>query len=313
MILSHSFWFWLIVNIFIIGVLLIDLTLLRKKSHEIKLKEALIMSGVWVGISLLFNLIILYIDGKVQALEFFTGYIIEESLSIDNLFVIIILFKQFRIPRKYQHKILFWGIMGALVMRFGFIFGGVALINQFSFLMFVFGAFLIFAGFKMFRDNSSPPEPEKNPVLNLFKKYLPFTNVIESDKFFIRRSGRLLATPLLVILILIESTDLLFAMDSIPAVLGISRDPFIVYTSNAFAILGLRSFYFALEATMQKLEGLQFGLSLILIFIGVKMLLNEYFKKDIISTGTSLLVILALLVISVAYSLYLKKNKPVKN
>ncbi len=308
MVLDHSIWFWLIVNCFIIGVLLIDLTLLRKKSHVVKIKEAVIMSCIWIGLSLIFNLIILYVDGKTQALQFFTGYIIEKSLSVDNIFVFIILFRQFRIPREYQLKVLFWGIMGALVMRLSFIFAGVALINQFSFVIFIFGGFLIFAGIKMFTDSDDSPHPEKNPVLKLLKRYFPVTDKIEDESFFVRHSGKLLATPLFVILVLVETTDLVFAFDSIPAVLAISRDPFIAYTSNAFAILGLRSLYFALEGSMHKLKGIQYGIGLILIFVGGKMLVNHYFNKDIISTELSLIVIFVVLTISFLIAIAMKKK-----
>ncbi|CAN5549423.1 TerC family protein [soil metagenome] len=308
---SHSIWFWIIINIFIVGMLLVDLLILRKKSHVVKIREALLMSGVWIGLSLIFNLIIYFIDGKTQALEFFTGYIVEKSLSIDNLFVIILLFQKFSIPAKYQHKILFWGILGALVMRFGFIYAGVALINQFSFVIFIFGGFLIFAGVKMFTGSEDIPHPEKNPVLNLFKKYFPVTNKVENDSFFIRNAGKVIATPLFVVLLLVETTDLIFATDSIPAILAISRDPFIVYTSNAFAILGLRSLYFALEGTMQKISGLKYGLGTILVFVGVKMLLNHYFKSDVITTEVSLIVIFGILIVSFVLSILLSgKKKP---
>ena len=308
MIMAHSIWFWLIINAFIVGMLLIDLLLLHKKTHEVKMKEALIMSGIWIGISLIFNLIILLIDGKVQALEFFTGYIIEKSLSVDNLFVIILLFHHFRTPKKYQHKVLFWGILGALVMRFGFIYAGVALINQFSFVIFIFGGFLIFAGVKMFFGTDEAPHPDKNIVLNLFKRYFPVTNKLDGENFFVRHAGKLLATPLFVILILVESSDLLFALDSIPAVLAISRDPFIVYTSNAFAILGLRSLYFALESSMQKLNGLKYGLGLILVFVGFKMLINHYLMRDVISIELSLIVIFGILILSFIFSIALKSD-----
>ncbi|MCX8010885.1 MAG: TerC/Alx family metal homeostasis membrane protein, partial [Ignavibacteria bacterium] len=234
--MSTEILLWIGFNIFVILMLVLDLGVFHRKSHKIEIKEALIWSGVWIALALLFNLGIYFFEGKVKALEFLTGYLIEKSLSVDNIFVFIMVFAFFAVPQEYQHKVLFWGILGALVMRAIFIFAGVALIQRFHFIIYIFGGFLILTGIKMALQKDKEIHPERNPVLKLFKRYFSVTNYFVQDKFFVKIDGRTLATPLFVVLIFIETTDLIFAVDSNPAILAITRDPFIVYTSNVFAI-----------------------------------------------------------------------------
>ena len=232
--------------LFVVAMLVIDLGLFHKKSHEVKIKEALIWSAVWISLALIFNFLIYLYLGKVKALEFLTGYLIEKSLSVDNLFVFIMVFSFFNVESKYQHKILFWGILGALVLRAIFIFAGVALINNFHWIIYLFGAFLIYTGFKMLKQKEEKFDPSKNILVRIFKFFMPVTPQIKGNKFFVRINKKLYATPLFLVLLIIEFTDLIFAVDSIPAILAISNDPFIIFTSNVFAILGLRALYFAL-------------------------------------------------------------------
>lgn len=280
-------------------MLALDLGVFNKKKHEVHIKEALMWSAVWITLALIFNVGIFYWWDHHKALEFFTGYILEKSLSVDNIFVFILLFKFFDVPKRYQHKVLYWGIFGALVMRAVLIVIGAALIAKFWWIMLIFGAFLVVAGLKMAFQKDEAVHPEKNPVVKFVKKFLPVTQTYHQDKFFVKKNG-LYATPLLIVLIVVESSDLVFALDSIPAILAITHDTFIVFTSNAFAILGLRALYFALSGIMDKFYYLKLGLSIILVFIGMKMLLVGVFH---ISTLISLIVIVAILIISVAASL----------
>ncbi len=291
--------FWILFNVFVIVMLVLDLGIFHRHAHTIKFREAITWAAIWVALAGCFAVFVYFWRGRPVALEFVTGYIIEESLSVDNLFVFLLIFKYFRVPRLYQHKVLFWGIIGALIMRGVFILAGVGLINRFHWIIYIFGAFLIYTGAKLFRESEKEIHPEKNPVLRLFRRWMPMTRDFVEDRFFVRRSG-LYATPLFVVLLVVETTDVLFATDSVPAILAITRDALIVYTSNVFAILGLRSIYFALAGMLELFSYLHYGLSLILIFIGVKMLVSEYYK---IPTGIALGVVAGVLAISIIASL----------
>lgn len=285
---------------FVAIILALDLGVFHRKSHEVKIKEALIWSAVWISLALVFNYGIYAFLGKAKALEFLTGYLIEKSLSIDNLFVFIMLFSFFNVDTKYQHKVLFWGILGALFLRAIFIFAGVALISKFHWIIYIFGVFLVFTGFKMLFHKDEQIEPEKNPLVRLFKKFFPVSNELHGNKFFVKINAKTFATPLFIVLLIVEFTDLIFAVDSIPAILAISNDTFIIFTSNVFAILGLRALYFALAGITKYFHFLKYGLSAILVFIGIKMVIVGYFKIPI---SYSLLTIVAILVISVLLSL----------
>jgi tellurite resistance protein TerC len=297
---------WIGFNVFVLIMLALDLGVFHRKSHEVNIKEALIWSFVWIALAMVFNYGIYTYMGKVKALEFFTGYVLEKSLSVDNIFVFILVFSFFKVPSLYQHKILFWGVFGALVMRIILIFSGVALLTKFHWLIYVFGAFLIFTGIKMLFQKDGHTEPDKNILVKLFKKVYPVTNEYHGDKFFVKLDGRKFATPMFVVLLVIEFTDLVFAVDSIPAILAITNDTFIVYTSNVFAILGLRSLYFALSGVMKYFRFLKVGLSVILVFVGVKMMIVDFFKFPIM---LSLGVIIGILAISVIASLIKPKTE----
>jgi len=286
-------------------MLALDLGVFHRKSHEVNVKEALLWTFIWIFLALIFNVIIFFWKGQQQALEYFTGYLVEKALSVDNIFVFIMIFTYFQIPSKYQHKILFWGILGALIMRVIFIFAGVALLEKFHFTIYIFGALLIFTGIKMFNHSNSKIDPDKNPVLRFFKKFMPVTQTLHGDKFFTRIDGRRFATPLFLVLILIETTDLIFAVDSIPAILAITQDQFIVYTSNVFAILELRSLYFALAGVVHRFWLLSYGLAIVLVFVGIKMILIDFYKIPI---EWSLLFIASVIAGSIFLSLKLKKN-----
>jgi len=297
--------FWLIFNAFVLAMLALDLGVFHRKSHEVSVKEALTWTFVWIFLALIFNVIIYFWKGQQQALEYFTGYLVEKALSVDNIFVFIIIFTYFQIPTKYQHKVLFWGIIGALIMRVIFIFAGVALLERFHFTIYIFGALLIYTGIKMFNHSSSKIDPEKNPVLKFFKRFMPVTQTLHEDKFFVKINGKQFATPLFLVLILIETTDLIFAVDSIPAILAITQDQFIVYTSNVFAILGLRSLYFALAGIVHRFWLLSYGLAVVLVFVGFKMLLIDYYKIPI---EWSLLFIISVIAGSIFLSLRIKNK-----
>ncbi|MFA5012560.1 MAG: TerC family protein [Ignavibacteria bacterium] len=299
---------WIGFNLFVLIMLALDLGVFHRKSHEVNIKEALIWSFVWISLALIFNYGVYEYMGKVKALEFFTGYVLEKSLSVDNIFVFILVFSFFKVPPKYQHKILFWGILGALIMRVILIFSGVALLAKFHWLVYLFGAFLIFTGVKMLFQKDTHIEPDKNILVRLFKKLYPVTNDYHGDKFFVKIDAKKYATPMFVVLLVIEFTDLVFAVDSIPAILAITNDTFIVYTSNVFAILGLRSLYFALAGVMKYFRFLKIGLSVILVFVGIKMMIVDFYKFPI---SLSLGIIIAILAISVLASLIIKqKPKP---
>jgi tellurite resistance protein TerC len=264
------------------------------------LGEALGWSGAWIALALVFNAALWWARGPHAGLEFLTGYLIEKSLSVDNLFVFLLVFSHFSVPPTYQHKVLFWGILGALVMRLGFILAGVALLERFHGLIYLFGAVLVVSGIKIWNEKDKHIEPERNPLVRLFRRLVPMTEGYEGGRFVTRRAGRWLATPLCVVLLVVETTDLIFAVDSIPAVLAITRDPFIVYSSNAFAILGLRALYFALAGIMTAFHHLHYGLSAILVFIGAKMMASDIVE---VPTLASLAVVVALLAVSIWASL----------
>ncbi|HPA35132.1 MAG TPA: TerC family protein [Chitinophagales bacterium] len=302
-------WYWIGFNAFVLIMLALDLGVFHKKTHEVKVKEALIWTAVWIALAMVFNAGIFHFFGKEKGVEFLTGYVIEKSLSVDNIFVFIMVFSYFQIPTKYQHKVLFWGVLGALVMRAIFIFAGVALISKFHWIIYIFGGFLIFTGFKMLFQEDKPIEPEKNPLIKLVRKILPVSNELHGDKFIIKQGAKTIATPLLLVLVLIEFTDLIFAVDSIPAILAISKDPFIVYTSNVFAIMGLRSLYFALSGITQYFVYLKYGLAAILIFVGTKMSIVDFYKVPVL---LSLLIIVTILAISVIASLMVKSTEDKK-
>jgi tellurite resistance protein TerC len=296
----HEVLLWVVFNLFVLAMLALDLGVFHRKGHAIQIREALAWSAMWIALSLLFNLGIYLWHGSVPALEFLTGYLLEYSLSVDNIFVFLMLFTYFRVPYRHQHKVLFWGILGALIMRVLFIITGVTLIQKFHWVIYLFGAFLIVTGIRMGLQRNKELHPEKNPVLRLFRRLMPVTEDYEEGKFFVKRSGRYLATPLLVVVLVMETTDVLFAVDSIPAILAITQDPFIVYTSNVFAILGLRSLYFALAGIMRLFHYLPYGLSAVLVFVGVKMLLADVYKMPI---GMALGVVGGVLTLSVIASL----------
>ena len=294
-----SIWKWVLFNVFVLAMLALDLGLHRRK-NEIKFKEAVAWSAVWVGLAMAFAALVAYQHGTDTALQFLTGYIIEESLSVDNLFVFLLIFSYFAVPARLQHGVLFWGVLGAMVLRAIFIVAGVALLERFEAVIYLFGAILIFSGVKMALEKESKIDPNQNPVLKLFRKLMPVTTEFEGSKFLVRRDGRTFATPLLLVLLVVETTDLIFAVDSIPAVLAITRDRFIVYTSNVFAILGLRAMFFALKGAMDLFHHLHYGLSAILIFVGLKMLLGPFFEIPI---GIALGVVASILALSVVASL----------
>jgi len=288
-------------------MLLVDLAVFHKKEHEESITEALVWTGVWITLAVIFGAGVYYFMGSKTALDYFTGYLIEKSLSVDNIFVFLLVFSYFKVPSKFQHKVLFWGIFGALVMRLIFIFTGVALLERFHWIIYVFGGFLIYTGIKLAFEKDKEVHPERNPVLKLVRKIFPTTKSYYGAQFFIRRMGKLMATPLFIVLIVIETTDLVFAIDSIPAVLAITRDQFVVYSSNAFAILGLRALYFAVSGIMQLFHYLHYGLSLILIFVGIKMLLSEFYH---IPTPYTLAFIGLTLTVSIVASIMYPQENP---
>jgi tellurite resistance protein TerC len=297
--MNESALLWIGFNLFVLIMLTLDLGVFHRKSHEVSVKEALTWTGVWITLAMLFNLFVFYQFDKEKAIEFFTGYLIEKSLSVDNIFVIIMIFSYFNVPKAYQHKVLFWGILGALVMRVIFIFAGIELIHKFHWLIYIFGGFLIVTGIRMVTAGDAKLDPEKNPIVKLVRKIFPVTESFEQDKFFTKVDGKLWATPLFLVVMLIEATDLIFAVDSIPAILAISEDPFIVYTSNVFAILGLRSLYFALSGIENYFQYLKYGLAVILVFVGTKMCIVDWFK---IPVEVSLIVIVFVLGVSMLAS-----------
>lgn len=280
-------------------MLAFDLGVFHRKAHTVSLKEASIWSFVWIMLAMIFNAGLYFLRGPDPALQFFTGYLIEKSLSVDNIFVFVLLFTYFAVPAAYQHRVLFWGILGALVMRGILIAVGAVLLEEFHWIIYLFGAFLIFTGIRMGLQKETHLHPEKNPLLRFVRRVVPVTHDYERDHFIVRRAGKIMVTPLLLVLLIIESTDLVFAVDSIPAVFAVTRDPFIVYTSNVFAILGLRSLYFVFANVIDKFYYLKLALSVILTYVGVKMLLADISP---IPTLLSLLIIACVLTIAVVAS-----------
>lgn len=299
-----SIWLWVGFTVFVLVMLALDLGVFHRNAHEVKVKEALTWSAVWIGLALLFNAGVFFYSGTQKGLEFLTGYLIEKSLSVDNIFVFLLIFSYFAVPTKYQHKVLFWGIIGALVMRAIMIALGATLIKEFHWVIYGFGALLVFSGIKMALQKEMEVHPERNPLVRLFRRFMPVAGEYHGDKFFVNQSVgsrvRRAATPLFVTLLMVESADVMFAVDSIPAIFAVTQDPFIVYTSNVFAILGLRSLYFALAGVMEKFHYLKLGLSVVLVFVGVKMLLADIYKVPI---GLSLGVIALVIGVSVVASL----------
>ena len=305
---------WVGFVVFILLMLALDLGVFHRKAHAVSGKEALTWSLVWISLALTFNAIIYFAWDRMMpgssytnreaALAFLAGYLIEKSLSVDNIFVFILIFSFFAVPAAYQHRVLFWGILGALLMRGTLILLGAALLEQFHWVIYVFGAFLIFTGIRMWNHQGEQVHPEKNPVVKIFRRFMPVTESFEKDKFFIRRAGRIMATPLFLILLIVETTDLVFAVDSIPAIFAVTHEAFIVYTSNVFAILGLRALYFLLADVMDKFEYLKFGLAAVLTFVGFKMIITDFYKIPI---GISLGVVAGILALSVIASLWKSK------
>ena len=298
--ISENVLIWVGFNAFVLAMLAIDLGVFHRREHEVTVREALSWTAVWVALALVFNAVIFFWRGPEAALEFLTGYVIEKSLSLDNIFVFLLIFTYFGVSPVHQHRVLFWGILGALVMRAAFIAAGVGLIQRFHWVIYVFGGFLIITGIKMAVQKGREVHPERNPVLRLFKRFFPVTDRYDGSRFFVKENGRRLATPLFIVLLVVETTDVVFALDSIPAILAITLDPFIVYTSNVFAILGLRALYFALAGVMRMFHYLHYGLSLVLVFVGVKMVLADVYKIPI---GVALGVVGATIVGSVLASM----------
>lgn len=309
--MEGTIWLWTGFNVFVLFMLALDLGVFHRHSHVVSTKEAAVWSVVWIGLAMLFNAgIYFYWDvlspqssytNSEASLAFFTGYLIEKSLSVDNIFVFVLIFTYFAVPAASQHRVLFWGIIGALLMRGTLIAVGATLLKEFHWIIYIFGAFLIFTGIKMALHRNEEVHPENNPLIKLLRRIMPVSENYEGDQFFIRRAGKLIATPLLLVLLMVESTDLIFAVDSIPAIFAVTNDPFIVYTSNVFAILGLRSLYFLLANVMDKFQYLKIGLACVLTFVGVKMVLVDIYK---IPVGISLGVIASILAISVLASLW---------
>lgn len=309
--MEESIWLWVGFNLFVVFLLALDLGVFHRKAHAVSMKEALGWSLIWIALSLLFNAGIYFFwdrfvpnssyTNSQAAIAFFTGYLIEKSLSVDNIFVFVLIFSYFAVPAAYQHRVLFWGILGALIMRGILIALGAALLEQFHWIIYIFGGFLIYTGFRMFRQGEKEVQPEKNPLIKLFRRVMPITDHYEKDHFFVRRAGVLMATPLFLVVLFVESTDLVFALDSIPAIFSVTKDPFIIYTSNVCAILGLRALYFLLANVVDKFHYLSAGLAVILIFVGVKMVIEGFYH---ISIGVSLGVIFSVLTISIIASLW---------
>jgi tellurite resistance protein TerC len=310
--------FWILFNLFVLAMLALDLGVVNRRPRRAGVREALAWSGVWIALATAFAVLMFLWQGRPQALQFVTGYVIELSLSVDNLFVFLVVFRYFKVPDQYQHKVLSWGILGALLMRGVFIVAGVGLIHRFSWITYVFGALLVYSGLKLLGQGKTKIHPDKNLALRLFRKVLPVTEEYVNGQFFTRRSSAqgsptpatvLYATPLLVVLLVVETTDILFAVDSVPAVLAITLNPFIVYTSNVFAILGLRSMYFALAGMIDRFRYLHYGLSVVLVLIGLKMLASHYVS---IPTEWALAIVLLVLGTSILASLANPQKNPVE-
>ncbi len=292
--------FWIAFLIFIAIMLLVDIRVFNRHPHEIELREALIWSAIWIGISVLFGIWLYFSQGAETGTAFFAGYLLEKSLSVDNIFVFVLIFTYFKVPAKLQRRVLTWGIVGAVVLRAIFIFAGVALLERFEWMIYIFGAFLVYTALKLAQGGESEMDPGSNPMVALVRRFFPVTDDYEGESFFVRHGGKLMATPLFIVLVVIESSDVVFAVDSIPAILGITQDQFVVFSSNILAILGLRALYFALAGIMNMFHYLQYGLAAILGFVGVKMLLSHWWHP---STAVALGVIVGVLTISIIASI----------
>lgn len=298
--IAPSLWAWVGFTFFVLGMLVLDLGVFNRKTHTVSIKEALIWSLVWITLALVFNVGLFFFVGSEAALQFFTGYLIEKSLSVDNIFIFVLIFSYFSVPVRYQHRVLFWGVISALILRGMMIGLGSVLIEEFHWILYIFGAFLIFTGIRMGVQQNERVEPNNNPVVKLVRRMMPVTEQYEGGKFVVRRDGRSILTPLMLVLIVIETMDIVFAVDSIPAIFAVTTDPFIVFTSNVFAILGLRSLYFVFANMIDKFYYLKIALAVILTFIGMKMLLTDLFH---IPTWSSLLVIAVVLTIAIVASI----------
>ena len=301
----HTSLHWIVFNVFVVVAVALDLGVFHRKTHKILMREALLWSFAWIGVAVTFGVALLHFYGRQPALEFFTGYVIEKALSVDNLFVFLVVFRVFAVKDEYQQRVLGYGILGALLLRGAMIAAGAALIARFSWIMYVFGAFIVIAGTHMLVVRHAESDPEKNFLVRYSSKHLRLTKEYRGAHFFVRENGQLFATPLFLVLLVVEITDVTFAVDSIPAVFGITRDPFIVFTSNVFAILGLRALYFLLAAVLEKLEYLKVGLALVLIFVGAKMIAEPWLK---ISVELSLGIVIGMLLVTVLLSLLAKKK-----
>ena len=302
-------WLWIGFNAFVLVMLALDLGVFHRQAHEVSMKEAGAWSALWVSLALVFNFGIYHFMGPQAGLEFLTGYLIEKALSVDNIFVFVLIFSYFDVPARYQHRVLFWGILGALLMRGAMIAAGAVLISEFHWIIYVFGAFLVVTGIRMAMQTERAIDAQKNPVLRLVRRFVPVSEAYHGQKFWVRAEVagrlRLVATPLFVVLVLVETTDLIFAVDSIPAIFAITQDPFIVYTSNVFAILGLRALYFLLAGVIHRFHYLKLGLSVVLVFVGTKMLLTDIYKVPV---GLSLGIIAVVLATSIVASLLMPKR-----
>lgn len=308
--ISGSIWLWVGFNLFVLAMLALDLGVFHRKAHTVSIKEALVWSIVWITLAMIFNVGLYFFSGIEPALQFFTGYLIEKSLSVDNIFVFVLLFTSFQVPTAYQHRVLFWGVLGALVMR-GILIGlGAVLLETFHWIIYLFGAFLIIAGLRMVFHREAEVHPEQNPLLRFIRRIIPVTDDYEGNRFIVRRAGSILVTPLLLVLLTIEITDLIFALDSIPAIFAVTQDPFIVYTSNVFAILGLRSLYFVFAGVMGKFYYLKIGLAVILSFVGVKMVLSDLYH---IPTELALVVIVVVLAAAIVASIVRARRLTARN
>jgi tellurite resistance protein TerC len=308
--MTTSIWGWLGFTAFILALLAFDLGVLHRKRREIGVREALLLSAGYVAIALLFGIGVFWLGGAETGWQFLTGYLIEKSLSLDNIFVIFLIFAYFGVPKAYQHRVLFWGILGAIALRAALIFAGVTLIDRFHWVVFIFGAFLIATGVKMLIAAQAQPDLAKNKIVRLLRRRLRVTETYDGDKFVVRRNGALWATPLLLALVLVEVTDLVFAVDSIPAIIAITQDPFIVFTSNVFAILGLRALYFALASVVPRFRYLKYGLALVLVLIGGKMIVNGWFGEKTIPTEIALLLTALLIGGAMAFSMIKTRKAP---
>lgn len=298
--MEHSLYLWIGFTLFIIIMIIIDLVIFSRNPHKITIKESLTWTGIWIALACVFGAgLYWFIDGST-ATDYFTGYLIEKSLSMDNIFVFILIFGYFSVPPKYQHEVLFWGIFGALVFRFVFIFAGAALLEQFDWVVYIFGAFLVYTAYKLAMETEKEVHPENNPIVQWTKKWFSVSDQYHEDHFFIRHKGKLMATPLFIVLVMIETTDIIFALDSVPAILAITTDEFIVFSSNAFAILGLRALYFALDGVMGMFRHLHYGLAAILGFVGVKFLISNWYH---IPTYITLIFIVSAFAVSITASL----------